>query len=429
MVNKLKKLPQAFKDILKVASKQASSLGFKIYLVGGVTRDLILGKATFDLDIVVEGDATVLAAKLAQRRGLNFRRHHAFGTAAVYVGEHKIDFATARSEYYPHWGSLPKVAPAQLKEDLFRRDFTINAMAIGLNKADYGKLIDFYGGVADLKKGLIRVLHKESFLEDPTRILRAVRFKQRFSFKIDRDTDKLMRQALKLEALTFLHPHRLSDELILILKEEETYLYIKRLYELTQLSFLKKKMKMDEKDFALLRRIDKAVSFYKRKFKKGKRCESWLIYLGGMVIRLSLEEILNFFRRFGLKKVDIIRVLSMKENLHKIKRLNKKLLPHSIYQLLQPLSIESILFFYAYYPQKKIRDNIEYYLRELAHIRLKVKGEDLKKIDLKPYDLYSRLLQRLLYAKIDKGLKTKRQEIKEAKAIYRRLVRRQPRLL
>jgi len=190
MIDRLKKLSPQFKKVLKVSSALANSLGFKVYLVGGVVRDLILEKEVFDLDVVVEGDAIVFARELSKRLKSSFKKHHAFGTAVVEFDGHKIDFATARTEHYIHWGALPKVKPAALKQDLFRRDFTINAMAVSLNKKDYGKLIDLYNGLHDLRKGLVRALHKESFLEDPTRIIRAIRFEQRFSFKIEKDTFK-----------------------------------------------------------------------------------------------------------------------------------------------------------------------------------------------------------------------------------------------
>lgn len=423
MVNKLKRLPLLFREVLKAASIEAADLGIKIYLVGGAARDLILGKTIFDLDIVAEGDAAVLAEKLARRFSRNFCRHHAFGTAAIYFDKHKIDFAMARKEHYPHWGALPKVKPAALPEDLFRRDFTINAMAIGLNKSDYGELIDFYHGAQDLKKGVIRVLHDKSFLEDPTRILRAVRFGQRFSFKLDGRTAGLMEEALKLDALTFVHAHRLSDEFILILKEPWAFRYIEKLYQLTGFSFFDKKVELTKRDFDFLRRIETTAGRYRQIIKSSKTIDIWLMYLGGILINLPAEEIVEFFRKFSLKKIDMIRVLSMKENLIKVKRLNKKVMPHSIYHLLNPLSIESILFFYAYYPQSRIRANIRRYLRELKDIRLKVKGEDLKKMDMKPYELYSRLLQRLLYAKIDKSFSAKKEEISAAKVIFRRMIK------
>ncbi|MBU2504157.1 MAG: hypothetical protein KKB89_00005, partial [Candidatus Omnitrophica bacterium] len=442
MVDRLKKLPSELKKILTIASRQATSSGVKIYLVGGVVRDLIKGKINFDLDIVVESDAIIFAREYANYLGGEFKKHHAFGTATVYLGEHKVDFATARRETYPRWGALPVVVPAALEDDLARRDFTINAMAVSLNKGDYGRCLDLYNGLSDLSKGLIRVLHKDSFLEDPTRILRAIRFEQRFSFKIEKNTFKLMREALGREALKFIHPHRLRNELVLILKEPKPRIYIGRIEKLINFSILDKtppskvlggsipvdkSIKLDREDFKLFLRIEKTVSFYQEKFKKLKEIEEWFVYLAAILVKLSEPEILQFVESFGLRKEHRVKMLSIKKNLSKIKRLNRELRPHAIYHFFQLLSFEAIVFFYAYYPEKKIRENIEYFLDKLVNVTLFVKGEDLKKLGMKPVNLYSKLLRRLLYVKLDDKLKTKQEEIRQAKVIFRKLKSREDR--
>ena len=159
MIKKLKKIPPKFKKLLSTVSEVSCDFGYNIYLVGGVVRDLLLERKVFDLDIVVEGNAIKLAESLSENLKSNFMRHHSFGTATVSWKGHKIDFATARTEKYSHWGALPKVNPASLSKDLLRRDFTINSLAVSLNKDDYGRLIDPYGGVAVLKKGMLRALH------------------------------------------------------------------------------------------------------------------------------------------------------------------------------------------------------------------------------------------------------------------------------
>jgi len=424
MVNRLKKLPPRFQEVLKASSSLAGSLGFNIYLVGGVVRDLILARAIFDLDIVVEGEAIVFASHLAKRIGGSFKKHHAFGTATVYFNEHKIDFATARVEKYPHWGALPRIKPAALSQDLFRRDFTINAMAISLNKNNYGRLIDLYNGAQDLGKKLIRVLHKDSFLEDPTRILRAVRFEQRFNFIIEANTFRLMDEALSAKALKLVSPHRLREELILILKEPAPRRYIKRINELEKFSFLDPKLDFKEENFRFFLRIEKAVLRYQKKIRKNMS-QVWLMYLAGILINLPLKKIIKVFHDFGFRKREREMVISLKKNIHKIKKLDKNIKPETVYHILKPYALESIIFFYAYYPRKILRKNIDHFLDKLTDISLKVKGEDLKSFGLKPLTLYSKLLQKLLYAKIAKGLKSKKEEKKELKRIFRRLTHRE----
>ncbi len=419
MVNRLQKLSPQFKKILKTSSLLANSLGVNIYLVGGVVRDLILKKEVFDLDIVVEGNAIVFVKKLASRLGVKFNRHHSFGTATLYFDQHKIDFATARTEEYRHWGALPTVSPATLAKDLLRRDFSINAMAISLNKADYGVLVDLYNGLEDLKKGLIRVLHPKSFQDDPTRILRAIRFEQRFSFKIEPGTFKLMKEALGKQSLELVGPHRLRDEIILILKEPSPSGYIKRINRLAGFSFLGRGIKLDKESFRLLARIERAAFYYEKKFKRHRKLKIWLLYLAAIIIKLPPSQLRKFFHDFGFRRGERAVVSSIREGINKIKRLGKHTKASNIYRILEPYSFESILFFYAYYQKRNLRKNIEHFLDKLAGIRLNIKGRDLKAMNLKPDILYNKILKKTLYSKIDKGLKDKRQETEEVKRIFK----------
>jgi tRNA nucleotidyltransferase (CCA-adding enzyme) len=421
MKNRLKKLPPEFRKALNVVSQQAQLLGINIYLVGGIVRDLILGREHFDLDIVVEGDAISLCRRVAEYLNVYFNKHHAFGTATVYFENFKMDFATARSEYYSSWGNLPKVKPASLREDLFRRDFTINAMAISLNRNDYGKLIDFYNGLFDLKQGLIRVLHRNSFLDDPTRVLRAVRFEQRFYFKIEKHTFSLMKDALRRGALQRVHPHRWRDELILILGEIKPYRYIKRMENLSIFSFIEPTIKLHKKDFRLLLRIERAVALYKKEFKNYRELERWILYLSAILIKLPKKDILRFLDKFAFKKRDRVRIISIKESLSKMNILSKKLKPHRIYRIINHLSFESIVFFYAYYPHKVLRKNIKYFLNNLVGIRLKIKGDALRTLGIVPRKLYSKILERVLYAKIDRNFMSAQEELREVKHILKKL--------
>ena len=420
MKNRLKKLSPQFKNILKISSDLATSLGLNIYLIGGVVRDLILKRKVFDLDIVVEGNAIDFTKKLASLLKSEFRRHHSFGTTTINFNGHKIDFATARIEKYSHQGALPKVSPASLAKDLLRRDFTINAMAISLNKVGYGELIDIYNGLEDLKKGLIRVLHPGSFQDDPTRILRAIRFEQRFSFEIELGTFKLMKEFLRNQSLKLVGPHRLRDEIIIILKESRPSIYIKRIKELVGFSFIDKAIKLDRRSFLLLARIERTYTYYEKRFKKHRKLEVWLLYLAAILIKLSPSRLKKFFDDFGFRKEERVVVSSIEKSINKIKRLGEYSKASNIYRILQPYSLESILFFYAYYQKRDFRKNIEYFLNNLVDIRLKIKGRDLKAMNLKPDILYNKILKKTLYSKIDKGLRLKSQEAQEAKRIFGR---------
>jgi tRNA nucleotidyltransferase (CCA-adding enzyme) len=199
----------------------AQTQGVAAYLVGGPVRDLMLKLPNVDLDITVEGKGIRLAEAWAGRhRDALVTRYPAFKTATVRLSDgRQIDFATARQEIYVRRGAYPQVKSSDIKEDLFRRDFTINAMAIAINPDTWGKLIDPFGGEADLLSRSLRVLHEKSFLDDPTRILRAARFKARLGLKLEAKTLKLLKSAIKIKVLDTIKPQRYLKDFNKILKE------------------------------------------------------------------------------------------------------------------------------------------------------------------------------------------------------------------
>jgi len=202
----------------------AQGQGMAAYLVGGSVRDLMLKQLNIDLDITVEGQGMRLAERFAAGyHGTAVTRYPAFKTATVLLTDGTlIDFATARSETYVQGGAFPAVAPSGIKEDLFRRDFTVNAMAIAINPKKWGKVTDPFHGMADLRAKRIRVLHEKSFLDDPTRILRAARFKARLGFRIEAKTLKLLKSAIKIKVLDTIKPQRYLKDFNKILKEPES---------------------------------------------------------------------------------------------------------------------------------------------------------------------------------------------------------------
>ena len=190
-------LTPAIIRILRKVGRMANSSECSAFMVGGMVRDLVLGVKNLDLDIVIEGDAIGIGKILADALGATLVVHRRFGTCSVVTKDRvRIDLATARKESYQRPAAFPTVEFSSLKDDLMRRDFTINTMAISLNKSDFGKLIDLFGARDDLLKKNIRVMHDASFIDDPTRIFRAIRLEQRFGFRIDRHTEKLMKEAI-----------------------------------------------------------------------------------------------------------------------------------------------------------------------------------------------------------------------------------------
>ncbi|HZI92571.1 MAG TPA: hypothetical protein VFD31_13230 [Thermoleophilaceae bacterium] len=202
------------------------------YLVGGVVRDLIVGRDSVDLDLTVEGDGVAAARELAQRLGGEASEHERFGTATVRAGDLVVDLATARRESYAHPGALPEVEPASLEEDLARRDFTVNAMAVALSEPGRGELRDPLGGFADLAVARIRVLHDRSFIDDPTRLLRALRYEARLGFSLERETERLGREAVAADALSTVSGARVRDELMDLLGEPAAPVAVGRMRDL-----------------------------------------------------------------------------------------------------------------------------------------------------------------------------------------------------
>lgn len=207
-------------------------LAWPSYLVGGAVRDLLRGEHSVDLDIAVEGDALAAGHALAARLGGSATEHERFGTATVRAGAITADLASTRREIYERPGALPRVEPAPLAEDLGRRDFTVNAMAVGLTGDDFGTLHDPHGGRQDLQGGMIRVLHPASFLDDPTRLLRALRYEARLRFALHPDTERRAREAAAGGALLTVSADRVRVELEQLLAEPEAPAAVARLAEL-----------------------------------------------------------------------------------------------------------------------------------------------------------------------------------------------------
>ncbi|MDD5504233.1 MAG: hypothetical protein PHV77_02830 [Candidatus Omnitrophica bacterium] len=223
-------MPGFIQVILKEAGDIGDRRGFGVFAVGGFVRDLMLNKKSLDIDIAVQGDGIGLAGELAYRLGASLAVFKCFGTAVLEAKTRnsiasseplpvRIDIATARREYYKTAACYPEVRPAGIRADLKRRDFTINAMALVLNKRRFAEKIDYFAGTDDLEKGIIRVLHDKSFIDDPTRIFRAIRFEQRYGFNIDNHTLRLMKEAVRDGMICRLNKRRIEKELALFQRE------------------------------------------------------------------------------------------------------------------------------------------------------------------------------------------------------------------
>lgn len=424
----LNKLPKEIQDLIYVACDIASKNNMPVYLVGGFVRDLFLGVKNLDLDIVVEGDGISFAEDFAKRLNAKFIQHRRFGTASVVINHHfKVDIATARCESYPEPASLPLVAPGTLKDDLARRDFTINAMAISISGDNFGRLIDLFNGRDDIRRKKIRVLHDLSFIDDPTRILRAIRFEQRYNFKIERHTLRLFKNALSLRALNKTGPHRLRDEIILILKEPHPIRYIKRIDKLIGFSFISPQFHFSKKTASFLRSIERQILWFKNKTPRKRTLDTWLIYLIGLINNMPTKHIKAFCKRFAFSKGEIKRILSYKKIIVRLKdRLKKKIPPSQIYKCLEPLSYEVILLLNAKYKDKILRKNIKDFFNIYNGIRIHTRGSDLVKLAISPGPDYKNILKETLYAKLDGKINTKEEELEFIKRLIKQRLKDKP---
>lgn len=377
-------------------------------------RDLILGVRNYDLDIAVEGDGIIFAKELAGRLKSDLRVHEHFGTATLVLpGSLKVDIASTRQERYPCCASLPEVVCSGLKEDLLRRDFTINTMAVGISRNNRYRLIDPFNGKKDLLSAKIRILHDLSFQDDPTRILRAIRFEQRFNFTIEPKTLLLLKDAIKKRLLDKVSPHRLRDELILILKENNPWKQTRRLDNLCSLSFISPKLRLEKSTARLFKSVDQEVLWFRNKFPGYRQLDTWLIYFSAILKPLSFNEIKKIVLKFGLRKGEAMRVFSYCRLNQKLLRFlsKKNILPARIFQRLKPLSYETIILLRAGSANKYLKEYTADFLEIYNGMRLFVSGKDLAGLGVLPGPKYQKIFSRVLEAKLNGKLKDRRGEL------------------
>jgi tRNA nucleotidyltransferase (CCA-adding enzyme) len=411
---KLSKQPKEVLERARLITQIAEELKCPVYVVGGFVRDMILGLKDFDLDIVVEGEGMDFARELSQRlKGSKCVRHRQFGTATVVAEDKtKIDIATARKEIYEHPACLPKVVPGTIRDDLTRRDFSINAMALDVSRERFGKLVDFFNGREDLKKKIIRVLHDVSFIDDPTRILRAIRFEQRFNFAIEAHTLKLIREASDLHMLEHVHDHRLRDELILILKEPKAISCIKRVNRLCGFRFIHNDLRIGQKAISSLEKIRKLYIWFEENFFHRRKVELWMLYLAILLEALDARQLGIILSEFAFRKGEARITLSFKEQAGKVlSRLKAVTSPSQIYRILEGLSYETILLILHMAMVKDVRQKIIDFLRLYSASRIFISGHELKEQGIPQGPRFKEILRELLYAKLDGKFNTKEEEL------------------
>jgi tRNA nucleotidyltransferase (CCA-adding enzyme) len=407
------RLSPALQECLHMAARTADTQGVCVYAVGGFVRDLLLGVRDEDLDLTVEGDGVAFARHLAVAAGGICKGPSEFGTAVVVARDgHKIDVATARRETYKHPAALPTVEPGTIRDDLFRRDFSINTMAFALNGPEAFILLDWYGGRADLTEGVIRVLHNRSFRDDPTRMFRAVRLEQRFGFVLHRHTLLLLQRAVEKRWIELLSGARLWRELRLMLEGESPVACLGRLDELGILSRIDADCRLTPGRLELLRRV------------AGARVElaethpdtigrAWPVYLAALFHGLDAEIIRRISARLALSpRITQELIAGLAAAVSAGDRLCKEgeLRPSEVVAALRALSSEMLPLLLALCPESKGHQCVQRYLTTWRHIRPDLTGDDLKRLGVPQGPHIGRLLARVRAAKLDGEATTREAE-------------------
>lgn len=409
------KFPEEIYNLLKLCGEVAKDIGFSAYLVGGSVRDLLRGEANLDIDIVIEGDGIAFAQELGKRLNIKVRSHQRFGTAVVITDFLKFDVATARTEYYETPAALPRVEMSSIKKDLYRRDFTINTMAIKLNPEDFGKLIDFFGGQRDIKEKTIRVLYNLSFIEDPTRAFRAIRFSERFGFKLSRHTTNLIKTAVRINLFDKLSGSRLYDELSLLFMETEPIKALRRLSELNLIKFIHPNIRITKGLEETFRSIEETISWFKLQFFEEDVNRSHL-FLMAILDELKKPERIRLLQRLFVPPGARDEILNgIEQSIRILSELRGGADNKKIYYTLKSTSIQTILFTMAKAKDERQKKAISLYLTTLRNIKPSLTGNDLKKMGYAPGPTFRKILTSLLDARLEGKIKSREEEIEFVK--------------
>ncbi len=386
-----------------------------VYAVGGFVRDLLLNIPNKDIDVVVEGDGISFASCLAEEFGGRVKSHEKFGTSVVIFPDgYRIDVATARMEYYEHPGALPTVEKSSVKSDLFRRDFTINSMAVKLTGANAFCLIDFFNGERDLKNKEIQVLHSLSFIEDPCRLFRAIRFEQRFAFEIGKQAEAFMRNTTRKHLVDSLSGTRLFNEIKLLLKEKRPMDCIHRMQEFELLQSVSPKMLKDAKDLKTLEKLESVIS-WAGMLDLPQEPEIWQVYFLGLFYSLEEEVFLKAADRLHLptrmkKSLEQDRS-QCRESLIRLKN-QKEWEPKEIYHTFANLSVEAVIFLVALSSSDRLNQYANIYFAQYqGKAEPALTGDDLVGMGMEPGPVFQSVLNALREARVSGIVSTKEEEV------------------
>lgn len=405
------RLPTPLVSLLHEIGELADQHRVRVYAVGGFVRDLLLGVTNLDVDLVVEGNGIAFARTLARKRQAHVTVHERFGTAVVTSEDgFKLDVATARTERYNSPAALPAVKPGSITEDLHRRDFTINTLAVSLNAPRFGEVVDDDGGRRDLQNKSIRVLHPLSFIEDPTRVFRAVRFEQRLGFHLDGETEILMKEAASMDLVQRLSHARLSKEMILLLSERQPRTLLTRLADFDLLRCIHPELKWSPELAGLMKEVEETLKWHNR-LAMDRPIHQWIVYNLALMDSLPPPAAREALSRFTFPRRQTRRTLwATHESPRLLRTLNQRTKPSEVFRLLGDLPDETLIFFMAKISSPSGKRKIANLLTTAGRTTPRLRGKNLKAMGLKPGPVYQKVLDRLLDARLDGEVTTEADE-------------------
>ena len=394
------KAPKYLQGFLYMLGKTASDMGFSVYAVGGFVRDLILGLGSEDLDVVVEGNALALARKVKEVVGGKLEENPDFGTARLRTARQTIDFSTARQEFYAHAASLPEVEKSSLKKDLYRRDFTVNTLAFQINPENYGRLFDYYGGLKDLEGKKLRVLYSLSFVEDPLRILRALRFSARLGFALDPESRDLLKKALKSRVLYKVSKERLTRELDLAFREKKVVLLVRELEELGVLEQIIPQLSLRPENYRILENIEELLLM--QEGEERERVNALPLYIAALLVGASTRNLLSRLNRlrFTRREMEILTQALEKGEAAADILAQEGLPPEEVYDIFSTMALETCIYVLARARNARAREYYQRYTRDLKNLAPAVTGKELLDLGLEPGPIFKDILNRLTEEKI-----------------------------
>ncbi len=400
-------------DLLKTIGSAGDELGINLYVVGGFVRDLMLQRKVDDIDIVVEGDGITFAKYVAEKLNCRVNTHKKFGTAVIIFSDQvKVDVASARLEYYDFPAALPIVEKSSIKRDLARRDFTINTLALSLNAKTFGTMIDYFGASRDLKDKTIRTIHNLSFVEDPTRIFRAIKFANRFGFDIGKVTANLIRNAIKVDCFKNLSGLRVLSELKQIFSEEDPIPAIHTMTDYGLEKVIHPQLEITQPTYQMLESANKSLAWHDLLYVDGTY-PRWAVYFMVLLNRCTFkvsEQICDRLMIPAGERQLLLETRYKAENRLSFIETNHPVSRQKLYWALINFNTVFILYIMSLTKNEAVRKDISNFYTDYRHVKPRIQGRDLIRIGVKPGPAFTKILNEVLNARLDGHLDTLEKE-------------------